>query len=191
MNNDKSNNNGDDKLIKGHEYDGIQELDNPLPGWWLATFYGTIIFAIGYYIAYTFMGAPSLKDELKTAMDQINSNKPVASKSLNEDELSAKINPQSVEAGKALFATRCASCHGEKGQGLIGPNLTDNFWIHGKGTRADIYKVVMEGVLDKGMPTWGELLKPEEIIAVVGFVYSLKNTNVPGGKPPQGEEVKD
>lgn len=183
-------NNIDDKLIKDHEYDGIKELDNPLPGWWLTTFYGTIIFAVIYYIYYTFMGGPTLQDELKVAMNEVNANKAANVKTLSEEELTAKITPPVIEEGKAVFATRCASCHGEKGGGLIGPNLTDNFWIHGTGTRADIYTVVSQGVADKGMPAWGELLKPEEVIAAVGFVYSLKNTNIPGGKAPQGNEVK-
>ncbi len=186
-----SNKNIDEKLIKGHEYDGIQELDNPLPGWWLATFYGTIIFAVGYYIAYTFMGAPSLKEELKTAMAQINSLKAANIKSFNEEELNGKITAQTIEAGKAIYATRCVPCHGDKGQGLIGPNLTDHFWIHGKGMRADIFKVVSEGVPDKGMPTWTQFLTTDEIVAVVGFVNSLRNTNAPGGKAPQGVEVKE
>lgn len=179
-----------DKLIEGHEYDGIRELDNPLPGWWLATFYGCIIFAFGYYIAYTFMGAPTLKQELHDAMEQIEHIKKSSHKLYSDEELSAKFTTQTVEKGKTIFAERCVACHGDKGQGIVGPNLTDNYWIHGKGTRADIYKVVAEGVPEKGMLDWDEILKPDELLAVVSFVYSIKNTNVPGGKAPQGEEVR-
>jgi len=81
------------------------------------------------------------------------------------------------------------ACHGDKGQGLVGPNLTDAYWIHGKGTRADIFKVIHDGVPDKGMLAWGEILKPEEVIAVSSFVFSIRNTNVPG-KAPQGDKVE-
>lgn len=184
-----SENNIDEKLIPGHEYDGIRELDNPLPGWWLTTFYGTIIFAVGYYIAYTFLGAPTQAQELKEAMAQIATLQGPSDKLPTEQELNAKFNAQTLSDGKAVFVARCVACHGDKGQGIVGPNLTDAYWIHGKGTRADIYKVIHNGVPDKGMLAWGEILKPEEVLAVTSFVYSIRNTNVPG-KPPQGDKVE-
>jgi cytochrome c oxidase cbb3-type subunit III len=93
----------------------------------------------------------------------------------------------SLEAGKAVFQARCASCHAEKGQGLIGPNLTDDAWIHGQGTLLDIYGTVNAGVLDKGMPAWGRQLSPLELRTVVAFVGSLRGTHVPG-KEPQGAQ---
>lgn len=178
------------KIIEGHEYDGIKELDNPLPGWWLATFYGTIIFAFLYYIHYTFTDAPTLAQELEIAMSSIHSAKSTSSKTLTEDELSNKFTPESIQQGRAVYIGKCAACHAETGGGMIGPNLTDNAWIHGTGQRADIYKVVSEGVADKGMPAWGEMLKADELIAVTSYAYSLKNKNVPGGKPAQGNVVK-
>jgi len=181
----------DDKLIQGHEYDGIHELDNPLPGWWLVTFYGTIIFAFLYYIHYTFTDAPTLSKELEISMTSIKAAKATASSvSISEDELSKQFTPEVLAQGKALYAAKCAACHAPAGGGLIGPNLTDSFWIHGKGQRADLYKIITEGVVDKGMPAWGEMLKSDELIAVVGYTHSLKGTNTPGGKPPQGNEVK-
>ena len=185
-----SNNNIDEKLIRDHEYDGIRELDNPLPGWWLATFYGTIIFAFLYYIHYTFTDAPNLKQEFEMAMEQLKSIKVATTTLPSEDELVAKFNGSSQVSGKAIFISKCASCHGEKGAGLIGPNLTDNAWIHGKGTRSDIYKTISEGVLDKGMPAWAEMLKSDELSDVTSFVFSIKGMFAPGGKPPQGSESK-
>lgn len=176
----------DDKLIQGHEYDGIKELDNPLPGWWLATFYGTIIFAFLYYVHYTFNDGTTLAKELENSMNAIQAAKGAATVSLSEEELSKKFSPETVTQGRAVYVAKCLACHAENGGGLIGPNLTDNAWIHGTGQRADIYKVVSEGVADKGMPAWGEMLKSDEVVSVVSYVYSLKGTNVPGGKPPQG-----
>jgi cytochrome c oxidase cbb3-type subunit 3 len=187
-------NNIDDKLIKGHEYDGIQELDNPLPGWWLATFYGTIIFAAIYYVYYTFMGGLSLADELKVAMTEVKAVQSATAANVKmptEDELAAKFTPEVVAQGKAVFAERCAACHTATGGGLIGPNLTDNYWIHGAGKRADIYAVVYGGAPNTAMIAWSAVLKPAEITAAAAFVYSLKNTMIAGGLPPQGNKVNE
>src|SRR5574343_592852 len=98
-----------DLLIKGHEYDGIKEFDNPLPGWWLVTIYATIIFAFIYVIHYEFGSGPTLAQE-----------------------------PKVLAMGAEVFTGKCASCHGNELQGLIGPNLTDKYWIHGKGKISDI-----------------------------------------------------
>jgi cytochrome c oxidase cbb3-type subunit 3 len=97
-------------------------------------------------------------------------------------------NAQVVAAGKAVFATNCASCHRADGGGLIGPNLTDDAWIHG-ATLPEIHRTVSEGVLAKGMPNWGKLLRPDDVDAVVAYVASLRNTQVPGGKAAEGTKV--
>ena len=190
----------DQKIIPGHEYDGIKELDNPLPGWWLVTFFGTIIFAFMYYIHYTFSGAPNLKEELKQDLAQMEADQKSASGASGasssevletEDELSQLIAAaDSVTKGKQIFSNRCSSCHGEAGGGLVGPNLTDAFWIHGKGTRVDILSMIRNGYPDKGMPGWKDILKKNETYEVLAYVYSLRNTNIPGGKSAQGQEVK-
>lgn len=188
----------DKNLIPGHEYDGIRELDNPLPGWWLITFYGTIIFAFLYWIHYTFSGAPDSVAELKMALAEIQASATnhMTNSDSNltipkEEELMALAKQvETVKMGRDLFAGKCASCHGPQGAGLVGPNLTDKYWIHGKGSGSDIYQVVSTGVLDKGMPAWKDTLKPDELKSAVAFVLSIKNTNVPGGKAPQGTETK-
>lgn len=176
-----------DQIIAGHEYDGIQELDNPMPDWWLYIFYATIIFAFIYWVHYEFGGGPNLDTELKNSMAQIQSLKkdgPVFS----EDSLAAAFTDDAVNKGHAVYTAKCAVCHAPEGGGLIGPNLTDKFWIHGQGTRVDITQTIQVGVVEKGMPAWGEQISQDEIIQVASFVYSLKGKNVPGGKPAQGQE---
>lgn len=171
-----------------HEYDGIRELDNLLPEWWLAIFGGTIIFAFIYWIHYEFGGGPTELQELHAAMAQIQAVKG-SGPSFGEDQLAGLFTDDARKKGGEVFAAKCAACHGPQAGGLIGPNLTDKFWLHGKGTRADIFTVVNKGVLEKGMPAWGEQLPEGELVAVTAYVYSLKGTEVPGGKPPQGDEA--
>lgn len=181
-----SSDNNSDNAPKHHVYDDIVEHDNPLPNWWLTTFFGTIIFAFIYYVHYTFGGGPTLQEELvekmKSLPQQVASN-------YDESDLEKKFAAfAGGTEGAQIYTAKCAACHGQKAEGLIGPNLTDKFWIHGKGGRADIMRVVAEGVLDKGMPSWSASLKEEEILKVASFVYDLKNNPVKG-KEPQGTEV--
>ncbi|MGZ3774360.1 MAG: cbb3-type cytochrome c oxidase N-terminal domain-containing protein [Pseudobdellovibrionaceae bacterium] len=179
---------------KFHEYDGIIEHDNPLPMWWLWTFFLTIIFAFIYYIHYELGGGPTLKQELKTAMDELEKTKAKATVSApmeTEDSLTADFGKDGVVAmGAAQFTAKCSSCHGQNLEGLIGPNLTDKYWIHGKGTRMDIVKVIRDGVADKGMPPWGPVLKKEEVYAVAAYILSKKGSNPANAKAPQGDVVE-
>lgn len=182
------------KIIEGHEYDGIQELDNPLPNWWLMTFYITIAFAVVYFIYYSLGPGPDLNQELQINMAKLQEKIPQKPQGpgLDEAKLAALAkDPGEIKKGEGVYKTRCASCHGDQGQGLIGPNLTDKFWIHGKGNLPEIAKVIKDGVSDKGMPPWGTLLKEDELLAVTAYVKSLKGTNPPGAKAPQGDEVKE
>ncbi len=184
----------EEKIIPNHEYDGIHELDNPLPGWWLMTFYGTVIFAIFYFAYYSLGSGPTLVQELNQQLAQQEANKPSTPVAAWPDEAklaSVAKDPQQLKAGEAVFTSKCLACHGAKGEGLIGPNLTDNFWIHGKGALPNIAKVIYDGVNEKGMPPWGPILKDDEMYAVTGYVHSLKGTNPPNPKAPQGEEVKE
>ena len=183
-----------DVPVLGHAYDGIQEYDNPLPSWWLFLFIATVIFAFHYFVHYEIGGGPTMQDELKVSMDELketslhNHSHQVAE---SEDDLMEKMkSPEIIAAGKIAFIGKCAACHGDNGQGIIGPNLTDHFWIHGKGKRADIVAVIRRGATDKGMPAWESILKPDELITVAAYVYSLRDTHPAQGKAPQGEEVK-
>lgn len=184
-----------DKKEKFHEYDGIIEHDNPLPMWWLWTFFLTIIFAFIYYIHYEMGGGGlTLQQELKVAMQEIEQTKAGASATApmeTEDSLAAAFNKDGVLAlGAAQYTAKCASCHGQELQGLIGPNLTDKFWIHGKATRMDIVKVIRDGVAEKGMPPWGPVMKRDEIYAVAAYIISKKGSNPAGAKEPQGAAVE-
>lgn len=180
-----------DKLLD-HDYDGIKELDNPLPGWWLMTFYLAIVYA-GIYFWYYHLGpGPSVETELAQGMREIESQKAIASPkgSFDLEKLNAYASDQGKLAeGKQVFTSRCAACHGASGEGSIGPNLTDKFWIHGDGGMAAIVKVVAEGVADKGMPPWGGALKPEELLTVVAYARTLQGTHPANPKAPQGNEV--
>lgn len=185
-----NNDNIDDKLIKSHEYDGIQELDNPLPGWWLWTFYITIIVGCIYFYYYEYGGGPSLDEQLQTKLESIHVAKTESSaktESKTEDQLVAMLGDSSIiEKGKAEFMTKCAACHGPMGQGLIGPNLTDKYWVHGDGSIKSINSVAVNGVIEKGMPAWKDLIKPDLLEFVSVYIKSLEGSNPPGAKAPEG-----
>lgn len=176
-----------------HDYDGIKEFDNPLPGWWLTTFYGTVIFAIGYWFFYHSLGAGDLPmkayaNELAVAAAEEDARLAQLEregKGVTEAQLWGLAKNDAVRAqGEAIFKQNCVVCHGDKGQGNVGPNLTDAYWLHGSKAK-DLYVTVSNGVLDKAMPAWKGTLGPSKVQQVVGYVLSLRNTNAVG-KPPQG-----
>jgi cytochrome c oxidase cbb3-type subunit 3 len=176
--------------ILDHAYDGIREYDNPLPGWWTSIFLGTIVFA-GFYLLYFHVvhwGATPDEKYQRAVVDydgkrDLRERAELASideKSLAERAADGKV----IERGAKVFAERCASCHGASGNGLIGPNLTDEYQRHG-ASRLDIYKVVRSGVPGTAMIPWGDQLAPADIVAATAFVVMLRGTNVPG-KQPEG-----
>lgn len=182
-----------DILMKDHEYDGIQEYDNPLPRWWLITFYATIIFAVWYYYHYEFGSGASLQQELEVAMTEIQGLKQAAPQGemLTEESLTQQMqDPNMLNLGMTAYNEKCAACHGQELQGMIGPNLTDKFWIHGKGTRVEIVNLIKVGVPDKGMPAWESIMKKEEIIATAAYIHSKIGSNPANAKPPQGNPVE-
>jgi cytochrome c oxidase cbb3-type subunit 3 len=167
-----------------HEYDGILEADNHLPLWWLWTFYGAIIFAVGYWFYYEeFKAGPGLT-QAYFAEKAAEAEK--AGADPTDADLMALINTPALDQGKALFTANCVACHEAQAQGKIGPNLTDKAWIHG-GAPVDIFKTIKGGVAAKGMPAWGPSLGRAGVTQVTAFVLSLRDTNVPG-KPPEGVE---
>lgn len=194
MSDSNNGNNGKyDVRIAGHNYDGIEELDNVLPRWWLMTFYGTIAFSIPYFIYYSLMGGPTLLDEYKkeeSAKELVRLQEAAKFKAPDEKELAAILaDAGRRKSGQEIFASKCASCHGPAGGGGIGPNLTDNFWIHG-GKPVQVATTIIKGVAEKGMPPWGGVLKPDEIYSAVSFIASIHGTNPAGAKAPQGDEEK-
>lgn len=166
----------------GHEYDGIREHDNRLPRWWLVTLWGAIVFAVGYWLAYhTFGVMPLPRAQFDEEMKAIAAKTPI----LDDAALAAlSSDAAAVERGRVVFAQTCLACHGADGQGVVGPNLTDEAWIHGERP-TEIFAAVNTGIVAFGMPAWGPSLGPDKTRDVTAFVLTLKGKNVPG-KPPQG-----
>ncbi|WP_373047729.1 cbb3-type cytochrome c oxidase N-terminal domain-containing protein [Vulgatibacter sp.] len=178
-------------LDTGHEYDGIREFDNKLPNWWLATLFLTVFFGVGYWLYYhTLAVGPGQVAAYEMEMAEaatIAAEKAKARGAITDEVLVAMAGDAKViESGKALYGQYCAACHGPEAGGLIGPNLTDAYWLNGKGAPTEIRQVVAVGVAAKGMPGWEQMLGAEKVEQITAFVYSLKGKNVPG-KEPQGE----
>jgi cytochrome c oxidase cbb3-type subunit III len=177
-----------DRVI--HEVDGIQEYDNKLPNWWLYTLYGAIVFAVGYWYSFEILHAgASPREAYQAELDRAAAEQAMAIKvgeATPESLLALTKDPNAVALGKQVFVSTCAACHRNDGGGNVGPNLTDEYWLHG-GAPEKIFRTVSSGVPDKGMPAWLPQLGALKTQAVTAYVLGLRGTNVAGGKPPQGE----
>lgn len=183
-----------DRLLE-HNYDGIQEYDNPMPAWWVWIFWATIIFSVLYWLNVPGVGSgkgriASYEAEVARVQALRAAEQQAAGPVTGEALVAMSNDPARVEAGKAVFTTNCVPCHREDGGGSIGPNLCDDYWIHG-GTPIAIHTTIDKGVLDKGMPAWGQTLKPEDVEAVVAYVLTLHGTDPEDPKEPQGTKVED
>jgi cytochrome c oxidase cbb3-type subunit 3 len=175
-----------------HAVDEIEEYDNPLPGWWLMTWYAAIVFSIIYMAYYSLNFGPSHQDayqaekigEFAQIQDFYDKN-PIEPPS-TELLLAGAINPEILSLGRQRFIKTCAACHGDNGQGLIGPNLADDFWIHG-GKVTDVFTTIVKGVPAKGMPTWGRSIPQDEIAALVSYIRSINGSNPPDAKKQEGD----
>ncbi|MFH1570690.1 MAG: c-type cytochrome [Gemmatimonadota bacterium] len=183
----------EDKVV--HGIDGIEEYDNPMPGWLMAILWSAIVFAILYmgYYALAF-GEPTMDSEYRgetaaelAAIQAYFDAHPVVPPTAAE-LLSGAVDPQVLALGRARFVRTCSPCHGESAQGLIGPNLTDPYWLHG-GQVSQIFQSITRGVPAKGMPPWGRAIPPAELAALVSYVRSLQGSEPAGGRPPQGDLV--
>lgn len=177
----------DDKLLD-HSYDGIQEYDNPMPRWWVWVFWATIVFSVAYY----FLPSPFGEGPGKIAQYEADMAKHAAAAQVasgpavsDEDLQRMAADAAALADGKTVYEANCAACHRADGGGLIGPNLTDDAWIHG-GTPSQVHYTIATGVLAKGMPPWERILKPEQLNHVTAYVLSLKGTNPPNPKAPEG-----
>jgi len=173
-----------------HNYDGIRELDNRLPPWWLYGFYCCILFAVIYLWRYhVAQDAPLSKEEYEIAVADAEVAKQayLENAASNVDENTVKLIPDASElaAAKGIFETTCSACHGKKGEGGVGPNLTDDFWIHG-GSVQDVFKTIKYGWPDKGMKSWKDDYSPVQIAQLTSYVKLLHGTNPPNGKAAQG-----
>lgn len=179
-----------------HDYDGIKELDNSLPPWWIYGFYFTILFAGVYLYRYHISkSAPLQVEELAVQKAEAEKEKLayMASQANQVDETSIEYQPTAdlLSEGKAIFVKNCVSCHGPEAQGAsIGPNLTDEYWLH-KGGIKDIFKTIKNGVQEKGMIPWGQQMSNAQIAAVATFIKSLKDSHPANPKAPQGEKYEE
>ena len=176
-------------VMLDHDYDGIKELDNQLPPWWKWGFVATIIFAVCYLSYYhVFHSAPLSADEYDNEMAAAKIAKDAYLKTVKDkvDENTITFDPSYVADGAKIFSENCVACHGQKGEGGVGPNLTDDYWLHG-GKINDIFKSVKYGWAANGMKSWSSDFTPIQIAQVVCYVKSLKGTNPPNPKAPQGD----
>jgi cytochrome c oxidase cbb3-type subunit 3 len=178
--------------LRGHRFDDdIEEFDNRLPNWWLWSFYLACIFAVGYWLHFHVVGAGKLPmDEYRAEMEAAAA-RAAQAEVTDASLLALAAEPAAVEQGRAVFEANCNQCHtvpgGPIGGGLVGPNLTDKYWLHG-GSPLDMWNTVTKGVPAKGMPDyWERTLGRTRCMQVTAFVLSIKNTNVAGGKAPEGE----
>lgn len=194
---DNNNKKEKDPLLLDHDYDGIQELDYPLPSWWISTFVICVIFGSFYIFYYQFKPESTLIDEYNRDMAKLQAIKDAhAPKDVGfkvEKFNAIAASPESIKKGEEVFINNCIPCHKEKAQGDIGPNLTDDYWIHGveiAETPEHMIKIVSEGVVDNGMPEWREILNEDEVYSVVAYVKTLKGVKLPGAKAPQGKKIE-
>lgn len=181
-------------LLLEHDYDGIQELNHPLPRWWNAILYVSIAFSVVYFAYYEFLGGASLKDEFEAEYARVakaQAEFKALHSAFNPDTYAKAVADGGAKKGAVVYETYCMPCHMEGGRGDTGPNLTDKHWLIAKGTPETIYPVVFNGSEANGMPAWSEMISQEEIYQAVAYVMTLKNTFHKEGKAPQGELVEE
>jgi cytochrome c oxidase cbb3-type subunit III len=183
----------DEDRLLDHQYDDIQEYDNPLPTWWSLILWVTIVWAVLYWLNVipgvgTGKGRQAnYEAEMAAAQEKYGSPEQQATAAVDVAAMEkALADPAQVALGKETFETTCAACHEKDGGGNIGPNLTDDAWIHGN-THKNILTTVTNGVPDKGMPTWSAVLKPEQLAQVSAYVVTLHGKTPAKAKAPQGE----
>jgi cytochrome c oxidase cbb3-type subunit 3 len=179
-------------IMLDHDYDGIKELDNALPPWWKYGFYITIFVAIFYILKFEVWHTgmnPTEEYNTEMAEAKLETDQYLASMKENVDENSVvMLDAAGIQTGKTLFTKTCVACHSQTGGGGVGPNLTDNYTIHGARIQ-DIFKTIKYGYPDKGMQSWQSNFSPVEMQQLSSYIKSLSNTNVPNGKAPQGDLI--
>lgn len=185
----------EEDILFDHEYDGIRELDNSLPPWWVAMFYITIGIAVIYMGYYHVIGAgPSSKEEYEMEMEQAHEKVQayLASQAnqVDESNVTVTFDENDLAMGKTLYDVNCAACHGLLGEGGVGPNMTDEYWLHG-GSVKDVFKTIKYGVPEKGMISWKSQMRAVDMQNVASYILSLQGTNPPNAKEPQGAIYKN
>jgi cytochrome c oxidase cbb3-type subunit 3 len=177
------------ELLLDHDYDGIRELDSKVPPWFLWLFYLTIAFAVIYMLDYhVFSSSPLQDEEYQLQVQQAEIERAALINSgafLNEESVTLLTDPTALDAGKQIFNANCVACHAADGGGLVGPNLTDDYWIHGGGIK-NIFKIVKYGVVAKGMISWQSQLSPKQMQDVSSYIVSLHGIAPANPKQPEG-----
>lgn len=178
--------------VMPHTYDGIQEFDNRLPNWWLWLMWGSMVFALFYWIVFHTLELRVLPREqfegVMAEAEEIQLAKMLEAGIDNEFFVALAQNETKIAEGREIFVKHCVACHLDQGQGSVGPNLTDGVWIHGCEPMA-MLKIVNDGVAAKGMPAWQNQLGPTRVMAAVAYIMTIQNTDVQG-KAPEGEPCK-
>ena len=184
-----------DRVIQGHTYDGIREYDNPMPGWWVALFWAGIVFAPIYVLGvHVFDWIDDYGDDFAEAgqeLEEVRALYAATGPSFKTDAGALReyaSDATMAEAGVVDFVAICAACHGQNGEGTIGPNLTDEFWLHGADPEA-VWVSIAEGFPQQGMPPMKDQLGERERAQVMAYIYSLQGTSPPNPKAPQGERT--
>ncbi len=178
-------------VLLDHSYDGIRELDNSLPPWWVALFYVTIGFALVYMTYFHFSGAgPSSAQEYEYQMAKAQEEKDAflarQANKVDESNVTVLADDNELAIGKTIYEANCVACHGAGGEGGVGPNMTDDYWIHGGGIK-NIFKTIKNGVPEKGMIAWSSQLRPADMQRVASYIMTMRGTNPPNAKEPQGD----
>jgi len=178
------------KLVMDHSYDGIEELDNPTPPWFMFLFYSTILFGAIYWVVYHALGdGKIMENEYAAQVKDAEIVREIYLKkfanSVNESNVTLVTKKNQILEGKQIYDNNCVACHSSGGEGKVGPNLTDDYYLHGAGIK-NIFHTVSEGVPEKGMIAWKKQLNPLQIQLVSSYVITLKGTNPANPKAPQG-----
>lgn len=174
----------------GHDYDGIKELDNRLPPWWLYLFYATILWGAAYVYIYHWSDlGPSQSEEYEQEMEYAAAMKLAQlskmANAVDESNVTITTDEKELAEGRSIFLSQCAACHGQAGEGGVGPNFTDAYWIHG-GSIQDLFKTIKYGVPEKGMISWKSLLSPSAMRSTASYILTLQGTDPPNQKDPEG-----
>jgi cytochrome c oxidase cbb3-type subunit 3 len=182
------------EIMLDHDYDGIRELDSKIPPWFAWLFILTIIFAAYYMIDYHIIGSGQVQyEEYAQEVKMASLEREALIKSgafINEETVTLLSDASDLEKGKAVFDQNCIACHASDGGGIVGPNLTDEYWIHGGGIK-NVFKVIKYGVVEKGMISWQTQLNPNQMQEVASYVLSLQGTTPAAPKQPEGEIWKE
>ncbi len=178
-----------DRLLADHEYDGIQELDNDLPPWWKWLFYITIVFGVIYMIRLWVFKSDDMNQNKEYEMEMAKiASLPSQQADAASFEIKVLTDDASIASGKDIYDKNCAVCHTPDGGGLVGPNFTDDYWIHGN-SMDDMYKIVTNGVLEKGMTPFKDQLSPTKRLEVLSYIITMHGTTPANPKAPEGEQM--